>query len=307
MRKNDYEEKLRSCFENARNAQQTYQFPLALRLYRRCIRLGEKWQDRLPGYIAKGFLAVARLRYAETLIYCGSISRGAALGLRTVRGLGNAVASMKLPKATLATVRQEMRRGQEIFEAHRRELHCPTWILEPKLFEAVLHIVSKHDPVGIARDHSGAWTEYALEVEDSLPRLKIVSSVAEVEKTIRQIFRFRFGKVSRKPWTSTSYKRTRLGTFVRDRTHLRDDFPSIAEEIWRCIHRPEHKRALADIVDVQTPIANAVKKVRKLRPKHDEKLRLALIEALKVEVRTLDMGEKLMRALSGESPEAEKP
>ena len=274
MSKRDYQQKFRSCFENAQDAQQTYQFPLALRLYRRCIRLGEKWQDRLSGYEAKGFVAVARLRYAETLMYCGSISKGAQLGLRTVKQLANALPAMKLPKSTLAHVREAMIWTETVCAQHEKELNCPLWILEPRLFEAVLHIISKHDPNGLVRpgDNLGAWTEFTSEVEAILPRLKSAACAADVEKIVRQGYRC-------------------------------SEFRSIATEIWRCIGRPEHKRSLANIVDVRTPIAKAVEQVRKLRPKHDDKLRRALIEALRREAGRLDIAAMQLRAiLCGESP-----
>lgn len=136
-----------------------------------------------------------------------------------------------------------------------RQTH-PLWILEPRLFAAVLRIISRHDPEGIiSPENPRGWTEYAPEVEAILPLLKRASCAADVEKPLRRVFRTYFGSL---PHQSTA----------------------MAGEIWKCIRRPEHKHALSNIVDLEAPIQNAVNQIRKLHPKNDDKLRSALIAAL---------------------------
>ena len=153
----------------------------------------------------------------------------------------------------------------------------PLWILEPKLFEAVLHIISRHNPEGIiSPENPRGWTEYATEAEAILPLLKSASSAADVEKAVCKGFRKYFGSV---PHQSTA----------------------MALEIWKCIRRPQHRRALKDIVNLEAPIQNAVNKLRKFHPRNDDNLRLALVAALDKQASQLRT-EKHLKAIFGEDP-----
>jgi hypothetical protein len=161
---------------------------------------------------------------------------------------------------------------------HEKDLqHHPLWILEPELFEAVLHIVSKHDLENIITGaNPRGWTEYAPEVEAILPLLKHASRVADVEKSIRLVFRNFFGSV---PHQSTA----------------------MSGEIWKFIRRPDHQRALQNIVNLEVPIQNAVNRIRKLHPKSDDPLRLALVAALDKQALSLK-AEKYLKRIFGDDP-----
>ena len=152
----------------------------------------------------------------------------------------------------------------------------PLWILEPKLFEAVLHIISRHNPEGIiSPENPRGWTEYATEAEAILPRLKHASGVADVAKSLRRVFRKYFAGVSHQ---STA----------------------MALEIWKCIRRPHHRRALKNIMNLEAPIQNAGNKIRKWHPRNDDSLRLALVAALDKQASQLRT-ERHLKAILGET------
>ena len=150
---------------------------------------------------------------------------------------------------------------------------APLWVLQPRLFEAVLHIVSKHDVKQIITGaNPRGWTEYSPEVEAILPLLKPASSAADVEQSIRRVFRKRFGNPL-------------------------PEVTAMASEIWKCIRRPQHRRVLKDIVNLETPIQNAVNRIRRSHPRNDDQLRLALITALNNQAFQLKVEKDLARIL----------
>jgi len=106
-------------------------------------------------------------------------------------------------------------------------------------------------------------TVYMRELDDILPRLKGARSERDVERVVRQVF----GYSSRSP-----------SAVARP----------IAEEIWKCIRKPKHRAALATVIDVGGTISRGIKQIQQLRPNRDEKLRLALITALRNEVAELE-------------------
>jgi metal-responsive CopG/Arc/MetJ family transcriptional regulator len=149
----------------------------------------------------------------------------------------------------------------------------PLWILEPKLFEAVLRIVSNHDleKIILAENPRG-WTEYTPEVEAMLPLLKSASSVVEVDRIIRKVFRQYFGSERRQRQTA-----------------------AMAGEIWQCLCRPQHRHALARVVDLESTIKNVVKKLRQSHLRKDDRLRLALVAALKRQAHEIETERELYR------------
>ena len=179
---------------------------------------------------------------------------------------------------TLKPDKAEPKQTTDTLSRHKEELQGqPLWILEPGLFEAVLHIVSKHDIEGIIPgENPRGWTEYAQEAEAILPFLKSASSVADVEKVVAKVFRKYFGCESRQ-------------------------LAAMAGEIWNCIRRPQHRRALKNIVDLEGPIQNAVNRIRKLHPRNDDRLRLALVAALDEQASSLK-AEKQLKRIFGEDP-----
>jgi hypothetical protein len=160
---------------------------------------------------------------------------------------------------------------------HKTLSHHPSWLLEPKLFETVLRLISQHDPEGIISPaNPRGWTEYATEVDAMLPLLKRASSAADVAKIVRRVFRRCFGSASN-PST-------------------------LADPIWKSIRRPAHKRALARLVDPNTPIEKAVNRIRASRRYPGNKLRRALIAALDHQLSCLK-GEPQLRRIFGAKPE----
>jgi hypothetical protein len=152
---------------------------------------------------------------------------------------------------------------------------CPLWILEPQLFEAILRIVSQHDLEGIITPaNPRGWTEYASEVESMLPRLKRASSAADVERIVRQVFRQCFGRAPRQSAV-------------------------MAAALWQCLRRPQHRRALACLVDLETPIMKLVKKLRQSPRRKADRMRLALVAALEKQASLLKT-EKDLRRIFGE-------
>ena len=145
------------------------------------------------------------------------------------------------------------------------------WILDPRLFEGVLQIVSRHDLEKIVTGaNPKGWTEYAVEVETMLPLLKHAASVADVERVVRKVFRQYFGST---PPPSAA----------------------MSAEIWQCLRRPQHRRALARVVDLESPIKMLLKKLRPSHHRKDDRLRLALVAALENQASRLKTEKELQR------------
>ena len=61
------------------------------------------------------------------------------------------------------------------------------WHLQPELFEAILEILFRYDPIKICNHTAGA-SEYSAEVNTILPRLENAKSVEDVHKIIYEEF-----------------------------------------------------------------------------------------------------------------------
>jgi len=93
----------------------------------------------------------------------------------------------------------------------RRLMSSSVWAAQPALFEEVLHILFKNDPVLICSPaNPRRYSEYAAEVETIVPRLPAAISVDDVQDIVYEEF-YR--------WFDTSAR-------------TRDHYRTIAEEIW---------------------------------------------------------------------------
>jgi len=61
------------------------------------------------------------------------------------------------------------------------------WQLQPEMFEAILKILFHHDPIGIC-DHDTGASQYSIEVNTILPRLKNALSAKDVHQIVHEEF-----------------------------------------------------------------------------------------------------------------------
>lgn len=88
--------------------------------------------------------------------------------------------------------------------------HQEFWNLQPEMFEAILKILFHYDPLGICFHELGA-SEYSLEVNTILPRLKKTLSVDDIRQIVHEEFTRWFGL---------------------SENRMADKYESIAKDIW---------------------------------------------------------------------------
>lgn len=96
------------------------------------------------------------------------------------------------------------------------------WHLQPDLFEAILKILFQYDPIGIC-DHDTRASQYSMEVNTILPRLKKALSVEDVHKIIYEEFIY---------WFNATGERNA------------NKYEAIANEIWKLLQENKDDSAI---------------------------------------------------------------
>jgi hypothetical protein len=144
----------------------------------------------------------------------------------------------------------------------------PLWILHRDVYEVVLALFVRHDPIRIASmGNPKSATEYAAEVDTILPRLQRATSVHDVHQIVYEEFVQWFGS------SAGAYER----------------YVQIAGELWNVMQDPTIQGQLPRIVDVPRQMTQFVDALLNQFVALEPEVYLALAQGLRREARHLEV------------------